>query len=317
MARSRLAAALAAPLVLVVVGIPAVAAASPTAPPANPTIEPSLEPGEAFDIEAWLDAPVPAGAAPGTQLRVGALIWLPGTGELMRRATFKVLLHPASGPAQPGFDYGNEDFAGHIVADLIVPEGGAGELEILLPGTVCENGICGPRDAHVPIRGVGPPPDVPLPAFATALIRPPVQAIVAGGPTTMDITVEPRIRWPAPGLHLPGAIWLQVREPQGAILDDVAATLVDPAAGRYEAVVTFERAGELVVQAGVAEGAEGADLFGSSVRRVSVVAGVAAPPATAPDGSGDSPPGWMLAALFGALLAGLAIVVLGRWARRD
>jgi hypothetical protein len=303
-------------LMAAVAGASAVRAASPSPFP-TPSVRPSLEPAEAFEIEAWLDAPVPADAVPGSSLHIGAFAWIDGPEESVRGATFRVLLHPASGSGEPTFDYAYQDFAGHLVADIVVPDGGAGELEILLPGTVCENDVCGPRDTPILIRGVGPPPGMPLPAFATARISPPVRAIVAAEPTTIDITVEPRIRWPAPGLQLPAAMWLQVREPQGAILDDVAATLVDPAAGRYRATVTFGQEGEFVVQAAAVEAAEGADLFGSSVRRVSVEGGASAPPATAPGEGGDSPPGWMLAALVGALLAGLAIVVLGRWARRD
>jgi hypothetical protein len=289
----------------VVAGATGVQAASP-----SPSMGPSEEPREQFDLEAWLDAPVPAAAAPGSTIHVGAFVWVRGPEEPVRGASFRIFLHPASGSGEPGFDYAYQDFAGHLVADIGVPEGGAGELEILLPGTVCENDVCGPRDTPIPILGVGPPPGVPLTALATAVIGPPVEAIVAGAPTTIDITVQPRIRWPAPGLQLPASIWLQVRQPQGPILDDVAASLVGADTGRYEAAVTFDRAGEPVIQAGVEEGAEGADLFAASVRRVTVEAGSTATPALG--GPSGEPPAWVLAALVGLLILGLAIAVLGR-----
>jgi hypothetical protein len=275
---------------------------------------PSEPPPEAFELEAWLDGPVPADAAPGSTIHVGAFVWIRGAEEPVRGATFQVRLHPASGSAEPAFDYGHEDFAGHLVADLVVPEGGAGELEIGLPGTVCENDVCGPQLTPVPIRGVGPPPDVSLTALAQAVVDPPVAALVAGEPAAFDITVASRIAWPAPGLVLPESLWLQAREPQGPVVAEAEAELADAAAGRYRARVTFDEAGQYVVQVATGPEADEPDLFGSSVRPLTVDAAPAA--SLVPGGSSgaadDATPGLVLAALVATLVLGLAIFVLGR-----
>jgi hypothetical protein len=286
---------------------PSPSSAAPTATPSEPPFELEHE----FAIEAWLDADLPAEAQPGTMLHVGAFVWIRGAEEPMRGATFRVFLHPASGSAEPSFDYAFQDFAGHLLADIAVPEGGVGTLDILQPGTICENDVCTPNNEPIPIQGVGPPPGVRLSALAQAFVSPPIAEIRVGQEATFEITVQPRIDWPAPGLVFPATLWLQARVPQGAIVADVEGTLVDAATGRYEAAVTFDQPGEYVIQVGTVAEADGDDLFGTSLRRITVAA--ASSTAPAPGGaSGDASAGWALPALVVALAGGLGLLVMGR-----
>ncbi len=279
----------------------------------SPDTGPTLPPPENdLGLEAWLDEPVTIDAPAGASVRVGAFIWSSREAQPVHNVTLRVRLHPASGGAQPSVAYAVEDWPGHVVAELPAPVGGVGELEILLPGTMCDATGCSPQDTSIPISGVGPPTGVPLTAIASAVIEPPVEALFAGAPAIFGVTVQPRIAWPPPGVPLPSSIWLQVRVPQGPTLDDVAAPLVDMSAGRFAADVTFDRAGELIVQVGVIEGAEGTDLFSTAVRRVTVEAGSAPTPAGGGAGGGETMPGWAVVTIAVLLVGGLGLVVLGQ-----
>jgi hypothetical protein len=278
--------------------------------PSGPTLPP---PGNDFGLMAWLDATLPLDVAPGTRVRVGAFVWSEVAAAVLPSVTLRATIKSASG-GTAATAYAAEDWPGHVVAELTVPDGGVGGVEIALPGTICDAaGTCVPQDTPIPIVGVGPPTGVPLATIGSAFIDPPAGAPVAGEPVTFEVGVEPRVAWPAPGLILPDTIWLQVRVLQGPIVDDVAATLVDAGAGRYEARVTFNRAGQFVVQVATAEGAEGADLFSTALRQVVVEA---APGPSSGPGSGatdgESMPGWAFAGLVGLLIVGVGLMVLGR-----
>ena len=276
------------------------------AAPPSPSPEPTEEPFEDFEMEAWLDAPLPLEAQAGTTIHIGALVWIRGANEAVRGATLQVRLHPATGDAEPTFDYAHQDFIGHVVADLEVPIGGVGDLEIALPETMCENDVCGPVKTPIAVRGVGPPPGVHLSVLANAVTSPPIEALVTGRPLPFGISVQPKVEWPAPGLDLPSALWLQVRVSRGPIVEDVAANLVDAAAGRYEAPITFDEPGEYVLEAGTRPDADGSDLLPGSVIRVAVEAPRSTPEPELP-GTTDETPAWLVPGLIVLALAGLLI----------
>ena len=278
------------------------ASASASAP--APSLDPSAGPDGELGMAAWLDAPLPAAAPAGSILQVGALVFRDDQEPLVG-VTLQLRLHPASGSAEPTFDYGHQDFAGHVVAELEVPEGGVGALDIVLPGTMCENDVCGPVETMIPVRGVGPPPDVPLSTLATTLTTPPIEALVAGRASSFQITVQPRIEWPEPGLDLPSAIWLQVRVSRGPVIQDVAANLDDPLTGRYVVPITFPEPGEYVLEAGTRPEADGTDLLPGSLIRVTVEALTS--PVPGPEGTNEEMPGWLVPALIILALAGLLV----------
>ncbi|HEX5590370.1 MAG TPA: hypothetical protein VFX65_08795, partial [Candidatus Limnocylindrales bacterium] len=282
-------------------GAPAAAAASPDAAAASPdaTIPP---PENDLRAEAWLDEPLWLDAPAGTNLRIGAFIWLRSADAPVHGATMRIRLHPAAGDGPPAFAYAVEDWPGHVVALVEVPEGGVGDLEITLPGTMCDDtGACGPQEAPVPVLGVGPPPGVRVSAIAVSAVEIPVAAPLAGRATTIEVSLRGRIAWPEPGFVPPDRIWLQVRVPRGDTVADVRAGLVDASAGRYEAQVTFDAAGDYLLQAAAAPDATGDDLFESGLRRITVVAdpGSSTEPS---DRGGGGPAGWVLP-LFVVLLA--------------
>ena len=290
------------------VAVVALAASPEPSPPMvepSPSIAPSGEPNGEFDMEAWLDAPLPTDAPAGSTLDVGAFIVRDGA-EPLRGVTLQVRLHPSTGTAEPTFDYAHQDFAGHVVAELEVPEGGVGALEIVLPGTMCENDVCGPVETLIPVRGVGPPPDAPLSLLATTLTAPPIAALVAGRALPFEITVQPKVAWPEPGMNLPSVLWLQVRVSRGPLVQEIAANLEDETAGRYTVPVTFREPGEYVLEAGTMPAAEGTDLLPGSLIRVTVQPESASRGPTLPTTS-EEVPSWLVPGLIVLALAGLIV----------
>jgi MYXO-CTERM domain-containing protein len=96
--------------------------------------------------EASLDAPIPPGAEPGSEIEVGwSAGWPDGTGGLDPIIGSPVFIRltsvdgsekvEASGTERPSG-------SGHYVATITVPRGGVGLVEIGLRGESCVNGEC-------------------------------------------------------------------------------------------------------------------------------------------------------------------------------
>lgn len=169
----------------------------------------------------------------------------------------------------------------------------------------------------IPVAGVGPPPGVALPRLSTAFVDAPTQVVPVGIDATLGFSVRPRTNWPSPGLILPTRLWLQVRIPQGAALDDVVADLDDPVTGHYTATLQFPAAGDYVVQVATVQNGGRDDLFSTSIRRVTaedlgVPSPTGRPAPGAPGGARDQVPGWIGPALGISGAIAVLLVVFGR-----
>jgi hypothetical protein len=279
------------------------AAASPSVAPAQ-SASPSA--GPSLGIEAWLDRPVPTDPAPGSIVRIGVTLWFPAQRGLVPAQAVSLWWRPASGDGAPSQAVLNADWNGHGVADLVVPAGGAGRLEVGFHGTVCDNDGCQPHDTFFPIAGIGPPPDAPLPLIARAEIEPPT-AIVAGRDADVGIVLRPRADWPADVFALPDRLVLQARIPRGPTVVNAPARLVDRTSRRYLATVNLPDPGPYILEAASSPDATGADLFATSLVTVTVQP---AGEATGPPAPG-TPTASSQADLLPLALVAIAVLIVG------
>jgi hypothetical protein len=190
-----------AALVLAAVGaVTGVSAASP-APAAS---EPPL-PGP-INVEARLDLPLPTDAAAGDTIVVGFTTWDRQSKSFAEFGEGFVRLHPARGKAGPVEAMAQSDWPGHFSAEVTVPPGGVGTVDVGFRAQVCEGTTCAPRDVLFALAGVGPPPDAPLGLLLVANFDQPRPPILAGDPIDLVVRIEAVAPWDLEGFGLPATL---------------------------------------------------------------------------------------------------------------
>jgi len=276
------------------------AASMGASPPPSPAAGPTVGP------EAWLDRPAPsAGDAPGTLVTVGFTLWDPVGGALLSGTFPYVRLQPLGGGSPTEADAA-ETWRGHFAASLVIPAGGVGDLEIGAGGTACDSNGCRPADTAFRIAGVGPPPDAPLPAIATASIVRPPDVVRAGSPVAIGVRLVPNAAWDPASFPMPDALYLGVGVARGRALDPVAVPLVDAGTGAYRVSVTFPEPGDYTLRVSTAAQPARDDQFATALITVSVEPSGGAPPDAAPDGG---PGGGVDPLVVGGLALAAAVVV--------
>jgi hypothetical protein len=100
--------------------------------------------------EAALDAPIPPGAEPGTEIEVGWRAgWPDGAGGMESIIGSPVFIRLTSVDGSEKVEVGgteNPPGSGHYVATITMPRGGVGLVEIGLRGESCVNGECSRSD---------------------------------------------------------------------------------------------------------------------------------------------------------------------------
>ena len=121
-------------------------------------------------------------------------------------------MHPGSGDAPASEASLQADFAGHVVADMVVPEGGPGDVEVgmIVPACV-EGGGCSDQRAPFEIAGVGAPPEAAPEDLIGAEILPLVGDTVVGREFPVAVNVEPRGLWDVSALPLPDHLLVVAR----------------------------------------------------------------------------------------------------------
>jgi hypothetical protein len=249
--------------------------------------------------QAWLDRPLPSDAPPGSTIAVGATIRQGEHASI--RVFFRV--RPATGAATPIEVIASMDWETHYAADVEVPVGGVGTLDVGIVIEVCpQPGACERYDGLFEVAGVGPPPDSPITLIATAAILPPASEVVAGRPFELDVSLTPNADWEPGAFQFPASLLVDVREARGESIAVVPATLDDPAQGIYRATVTLPNAARYVLQVST----DANDLFATGVATIT-----AAPTPLVPEpGPGLDP---LLIAVIGlgaVVLLGLGLFVL-------
>jgi hypothetical protein len=288
---------------LALASVPALGAS----PSPEPTQPPESGPPHFGPGQAWLDAPLPTAAPAGTTVLLGACLWSPDRGEVVTGITPRFRLHPASGKAADAVTNGTPDWPGHYTAQLAVPPGGFGRLDIGIPGSFCDDaGNCVEQEFLFD-QAVGPPLGVKLPAIATAQLALDDTDLSARTAIEIQAFVSPNADWPG-GLELPARLVLQVRERQGPVVLEVPADAADFGAGYYLASIIVDRPGDYVAQLAAAEGATGGDLFSTGIMPLTITARAGPTPVPAPTAGGSpAPPEWWPLALgaFGLIVAAL------------
>lgn len=202
---ARSATVVAAAFVMLVAG-PA-SAASP-APSAGPSSDPD-QAGGLGNLEVWLDQPLASRARAGSTIPVGMMIWDASLGQLSDVGGVYLHLHPASGRAKPTSAETRSDFPGHVSANVIVPRGGAGDLEVGVSARECRSdGTC--RTVNIPFRvaGVGPPPGAPRSRLVSAIAHAPTGQVPIDQSMDVVLDIRPRAAWDAAALDLPDRVIL-------------------------------------------------------------------------------------------------------------
>jgi hypothetical protein len=243
-----------------------VAAASP--PPARGTPD---------GLEVWLDSDsITPDAPPGGVVQVGFTFWDTRVGDFPNVEGPYVKLHPAKGRAAPSEATIEQDFPGHVLATVEVPEGGVGAVEV---------GIrAGGQDTPLTIAGTGPPPAAPAQDLVSAVIQPLVGDTVAGRAFPLAVEVQPRGLWDQATLPLPDGVIAVARHPGGRGLSTGDLRRSGDLGRPYTGKLTIPETGDVEIAIQVpAAGGGNYEVPGSVITRTVIEGGPkSAPPAQAP-----------------------------------
>ncbi|HET9455933.1 MAG TPA: hypothetical protein VFO78_01225 [Candidatus Limnocylindrales bacterium] len=279
---------------------PVTLAASPS--PAGP----SAAPGEAYpDIEAWLDADLGGpDVRPGDVVVAGITLWNRRTRGFEQAGGVYVLLRPAEGDTDPSVGRTRVDFPGHIVAELVVPEGGPGAVETGVRALVCDrDGACANENLAFTTAGTGPPPDADPTALVGATFQPFDEDIVAGREFPVVVDVFPRGRWEPGAVPRPEHVVVTATRRGG--LDVAAAELRPGGPGSpYAGRMAIPETGSVTLAITVPSAAGGERPIAGATTVVTVLE--AGPLSAQPvdQGAGGDIPFVVWLVGFGALLAG-------------
>ncbi len=301
----------------------AIAICSGVAAGASP--EPSADPGAMTNIEAWLDVAIPADAPPGESYAIGVTLWDTAQGRLAEFNGGYVRLHPAKGSAKPSLATTSSDWPGHLIADVEIPAGGAGALEIGLSDQVCtirgSVQTCANTEFPFRLAGTGPPPDAPRTALIAATTTVPSGPLLAGEPIDLTVTIELQAGWDIASLGLPDQLVAYANKRSGP--DLATATINDsgertPTAITYRGQITIDESGEVTLFVALPGNGTEDQVLPGATTRLDIggdVAGPSTAPSTAPPVPTRTPPvtesvPWPLIGL------GVLIVAAGLLVRR-
>jgi hypothetical protein len=289
---------------------------------------PTPEPVDPFPtIETWIDAPVeaPPDAPAGGLVSVGATFWNARDHALFGINGLNVRLYPRTGHAKPSVAKALQDVPGHILAQLKIPKGGAGRVEIVTSGQECaaDGSNCHEVDIPLKIAGTGPPPDAPPGDLVTAELLPITGDVVAGRPASIAVLLHQIGLWTAESFALPDNIEVTSTKVGGGRLGSARLQQDPPAPGQpYQGTIRIPEPGNIVLAAafvdsgGRTQPIQGVlgpiQVIGTAVRAdgSSPRPSATAAPADAPgpgDAATDAGPPWVPIALVVVLVLGLAL----------
>jgi hypothetical protein len=284
--------------------LPWLALAIPVA--AAPTPEPEIV------GRAWLDAALPTDAPAGSSIHVGVFA-INGDPSGSAGVTIQLRLHSKLARVKPSVVTATPDWPGHYVADIVVPTGGVGTLDVVIPAEPCATAGCDSAELVFQPVSPGPPLGLPLPFLSTATLTVSTSSPGAGDSMTAIVMVMPRVDWPAPGLEMPDALTIQVRDSKDTFVKDVPAPAVAGDPGQFQATFSIDDGGTYVVQAADAEKATDVDLFAGAQATLTVVAAPSASPAPVVTATeGGIPDWWPVGLVVAALAVAAALIVRGR-----
>jgi hypothetical protein len=307
--------------------------AAPAAGAANPPPAPSsagLRPPT--NLQAWLDADFITPDAPsGGVLEAGFSFWDVRQQEFFSIGGAKgvyVLMHPRTGNAPASEATLQADFPGHVIADIVVPEGGPGDVEVGMLVNGCVNDVCSDERAPFAIAGTGPPPGAKPQELIRAEILPLVGDTVVGREFPVSVNVVPRGLWDVSALPMPDHLLVVARHPGGAELSTGELRPGPMPGAPYAGKLVIPETGDVEVSVAIPLDLGGwREIEGSAIQRTVIeggrqtaapAAGASEPAAPLPTGPGSpavrggSPgeiPGFVWVLGIGALVIGVLFVL--------
>jgi hypothetical protein len=244
---------------------------------------PSPAPGVPDGLQVWLDSDsITPDAPPGGILQVGYTFWDTRVGDFPNVEDPYVKLHPAKGKAAPSEAIIDQDFRGHVLATVTVPEGGPGKLEVGLRADG--------KDTPLTIAGTGPPPAAPPQDLITATIEPLVGDTVVDRAFPLTVDVNSRGQWDQSALPLPDEVIAVARHPGGPGLSTGDLRRAGDFGTPYTGKLTIPETGdvEIAIQVPVAGGGN-YEVPGSVITRTVIEGGRKASAAPAPASAAPVP----------------------------
>jgi hypothetical protein len=229
----------------------------------------SAEPAGDTNLEVWLDAPLTPDAPAGDTLAIGFTVWDTVRHDFSEVTGPFLRLHPATGSAAPSTTTADSDWPGHLVANVQVPKGGPGAIEVGFDGQTCRSdGTC--VTSFFPFRfgGAGPPPEAPLARLIEATIHPPEGILIEDVPIDLTVDVVRRAAWDPSVVPLPDQLVAVVNQ-RGA--PDTATAVLRPTAGRrdgpYRGKLTIATSGDFTLSLLIpSQGGQDFEVAGSVLR---------------------------------------------------
>jgi hypothetical protein len=276
---------------------------------------PSAAPN-ATGVQFWLDEPLTPDAPAGGTLSVGFTLWDTRTATLSEVNDPYVKLHPKSGKAKPTSAESHSDWPGHVTAEVTVPKGGVGALDIGFDARECTaDGTCKEIDLPFEYGGVGPPPDAPRSLLVDARFEHIAEPITAGEPADIVVVVQPRVAWDPAALDLPEHVVAMANGRAGSATSatDLPSVGQQDGALMYGGQITIAESGTFTLQVAIpVNGSEDQVVRGTSTRVT--VAGTSpdrsattASPAASTVPSGDGIPWLLVGGVVLAVAAGFVI----------
>jgi hypothetical protein len=255
----------------------AVAAASPA-----PSASAEAGPGAFPNLEVWLDRATRTDARPGSTIAVGLTIWDSQQAKFLVMSGLYLELYPATGKARPTeAEITRSDWPGHFLANVIVPKGGPGAVEVVVRD--------GNADLPIHVGGVGPPPTAPLSSLVDAEVQLPSEPAIAGRPMDLVVDLRTRVEWDPP-VGLPDRLIVIATLGRGPELTNTEIRAVTGSPTTFAGPITIPKAGNVTLAFAFPGGPSGADDFFQTTTRVQVgAAGESTPAVAAPVPDGGLP----------------------------
>jgi hypothetical protein len=256
---------------------------------AGPSLPPVTDPGE-LAIQAWLDEQLPPDVPVGRKIQIGATLWDPVSHAIQTMNSGYVRVHAAKGSAMGPPVSARFDWPGHLTAEVTIPKGGLGKIEVGVSGSICDAaGACRQELQAFSFGGYGPPPDARRTDLVDASIEDIPGPVNVGDVVSVTVDLVPKAAWGLDTLDLPDRLVLEAAPARGSDLAQVDLPQSQPFDGSYHGDLTIPNGSDLVLRASIPAAGGGPGEVFPSVVRLAVLGGDTASGAPSPVASAAAP----------------------------
>src|SRR5690242_844258 len=200
-------------------------------------------------VQTWIDGVIeaPPDAPAGARVVLGVTFWNVRDHKLFAIGGLVARVFPAKGKANPSVAELMSDAVGHATAQVAVPKGGIGRVEIDTSGQQCTaDGKCTEVFQPLRIAGTGPPPEAPIAQLVRAALLPITGDVVAGRPTAIAVEVQPIGLWAPDALKLPPELQVVISRVGGGRLGNAQLQQDPPDSGQpYQGSIRVPEPGQI------------------------------------------------------------------------